>query len=211
MELTRPDGVYSHLPDSMFRQGGPENEKVGLEVGVVRRRLVERLAGDRRPVRGKVSVSKGQIEMCCRHRELSGARDLPVAEAVQPPAQVVAVAHGEVGRGARPDQLSGALVIPGSGCVIDGLLEAFMLGIPGAGAAMELGFELGLPAMELRGQRLLEERVVAIGAVGVIQRLQWKLRSSQLTQDPPRPRPLENVVADLAGEVLENRGPASGI
>ena len=117
------------------------------------------------------------------------------------------MALGEVGRGARPDQLGRAPVVAGSGRVIDGLLEALMLRVPGAGAAVELGLDFRLPATELRGQRLLEERVVAIGAVGVIQRLQRKLRPGQLAQDPAGSRPLENVVADLAGEVLEDRGP----
>ena len=176
-------------------------------VGVVHRRLVERLPGDRSPMCGEVSVAKRQIEVRRRERELTGARDLPVAEAVQPPVQVLAVALGEVGRGARPDQLGRVLVIPGSGGMIDGLLEALMLRIPGAGAAMQVGLELRLPAMELRDERLLEEWVVAIGAVGVIQRLHRKLRPSQLTQDPAGSRPRENVVADLASEVLENRGP----
>ena len=41
----------------------------------------------------------------------------------------------------------------------------------------------------------------------MIERLQRKLRPSQLAKDPAGSRPLENVVADLGGEVLENRGP----
>ncbi len=152
MELTRPDRVDSHLPDSISRQSRPQDEQVGLEVGVIQRRLVECLARDRCPVRGQVSLAKRQIEVRCRERELSGARDLPVAEAVQPPAQLLAAALGQVGRDPRPDQLGGTLVIPGGGRVIDRLLEALMLRVPIAGAAMELGFELRLPAMELRGQ-----------------------------------------------------------
>ena len=81
MELARADRVDSHLRDSMGRQGYPQHEQVGLEVGVVQRRLIERLPGDRGPVCGKVSLAKRQIEVCCRQSELSGARDLQVASA----------------------------------------------------------------------------------------------------------------------------------
>src|SRR4029077_7838384 len=147
---------------------------------------------------GEIPVAECQVEVRGRECEVRRARHLSIAEATQPATQVLAVSRGEVGRGARPDQLDGALVIPGSGRVVDGLLEVLVPRVPGAGAAVELGLDLGLPAMELRGKRLLEEWVVPIGAVRVIERLQWQLRPSELTQDPARARPLENVVADLA-------------
>ena len=69
---------------------------------------------------------------------------------------------------------------------------------------MQAGFSLGFPAAQFRSKRLLEERVVPIGAVAVVKWIDRHVRARQLAQDSRRPGSLEDVVADLSGQVLED-------
>ena len=70
---------------------------------------------------------------------------------------------------------------------------------------MQIGFKLRLTSVQLRGERLLEERVVAIGAVAVIEVIHRQIRTGKLAQDACRPGSLEDLVTDLSGEILEHR------
>ena len=153
----------------------------------------------------ELAVTESQIKVGSCQGQLRPPGGLTLAELIQPLPHGLTIAAGQGGCGTRPDQLAGTLSVPGSNRMIDGFLESFPVCVPVARPAMQIGFKLRLTSVQLRGERLLEERVVAIGAVAVIEVIHRQIRTGELAQDACRPGSLEDLVTDLSGEIVEHR------
>ena len=104
------------------------------------------------------------------------------------------------------DEARDVLEVAGRRGVVDRGLGSRVRLAPAGGAPVELGHEVGLPALELRAEKIADQAAIAIRPAIAIQRNDEQARAIEHLEPPRRVFPLEHRVADRGAHPLEHRG-----
>ncbi len=176
-----------------------------------RRFLLDQARGDRRPVFGLRPGPLGDLGVGGGQAEGRVGGDGRLAEAIEPADhRRVAAPRGEFGD-PRPEQLARPVERAAFDRVADRPVPVAVLGPPVGGAPMQPLLLLGLGAAQLGAQHLAEERVEAEPLVAAVERGEQHVRARELAQLRRRAAALEDRVAEVAAQPVEDRGAAQEV
>ena len=142
-----------------------------------------------------------------RERQRRAALDLLLGEPGEPGDDGRVPPPGGIFRDKVVYQVACAVGVPGGDRVLDRPVGVLVLDEPGAGAPVEIWLHLGLDSVEIPHQGGAQQAVETEPATLSVQRVDQEERPGQLCQDRFRARLVENRVAELTGEAIEDRDP----
>ncbi|MGE5409033.1 MAG: exodeoxyribonuclease VII large subunit [Syntrophothermus sp.] len=166
----------------------------------------EQLPGEIGPVLGVVPLAAGEMGVGDRQAEVGVAGGPRGARPPDPPFHRQRAAARQVERDRRPDEPAGAVEIAGVEREADRPPRFVLRRPPGGGPAVELRHLLGMAATELAAQHLGEQRVHPEPLVAAVERDQQHVPPRQLGQPRGRVVAVEQRVAELPAEAVEDRG-----